>query len=94
MSERGRRDVQLLEPVPVEDELCTRLALIEDLGFGARFVLAHNETVYETGQRICVVKRKIVLPYAEIRPGIDLALRFLARHAAAAAGRRVLRAVS
>jgi hypothetical protein len=83
----------LIEPVPVDDDLCTRLALIEDLGFAARFVLVHDQTCYEANSTMCVVRRKIVLPYAEIPPGIEMALGFMARRAALVAGHRLLRLV-
>jgi hypothetical protein len=86
-------ELQLVEPVPVEDDLCTALGLIEDLGFGARFVVAHRQTLYETRQQILVVKRKIVLPYDSIKPAIDMAGRFVARRAGRFAGRAFMRLV-
>jgi hypothetical protein len=82
-----------LELVPIEDALCTRLHLIEDVGFGARFVLTHDQTLYETGAAISVIKHKIVLPYAAIRPGIEMALEFMARRAVRVTGQRLLRQV-
>jgi hypothetical protein len=83
----------LIEPVPIEDELCTGLALIEDLGFGARFVLFAEQTSYESGGAVVnVVKRKIVVPIEAIGPGIALVFAFLARRAGAA-GQRLLRLV-
>lgn len=69
----------LIEPVPVDDDLCTELALIEDLGWGARFVLVSQQTCYEAGTPVCVVKRKIALPYAAIRPAIGMAIAFMGR---------------
>lgn len=86
-------ELRPLELVPIEDALCTRLHVIEDLGFGARFVLTHDQTLYETGAPISVIKHKIVLPYAEIRPGIDMAVAFLARRAVRMTGQRLLRQV-
>jgi hypothetical protein len=83
----------LIEPVPVDDDLCTGLAMIEDLGFGARFVCYHRETIYETGESICVVKRKIVLPMEAIVPGVEMTLRFLGRRAVVVAGSGLLRLV-
>lgn len=93
MGSREPRGALLVEQVPIEDDLCSRLALIEDLGFGARFVLSHDQTVYETGEQISAVKRKIVLPYEAIRPGVDMALSFLARRAVVVSGQRLLRLV-
>jgi hypothetical protein len=82
--------LRLFEPVPVEDDLCTSLALIEDLGFGARFVLTTRQTLYETNDALIVVKRKIVLPYEGIAPGVQMAVAFLARRTATAAGKSPL----
>lgn len=84
--------IRLIEPVPVEDDLCTGLAMIEDLGFCARFVLFHQQTCYETGRDVCVVKRKIVLPIVAIQPGLEMAAGFLGRRAIAGAG-KLLRVV-
>lgn len=85
-------DRQLAEPVPVDDDLCMALARIEDLGFAARFVLLAEHPCYEArgAPPLAIVKRKIVLPYRAIRPGIDMTARFLARRA----GRRRLRLVT
>lgn len=69
---------RLIEPVPIDDDLCTGLALIEDLGFGARFVLIAEQTVYEAGEPALVIKRKIVLPDAAIVSGLTLALQWVA----------------
>jgi hypothetical protein len=53
----------LVEPVPIDDELCSGLALIEDVaGVAARFVLYHTQTLYEVGATVFVVKKKIVMP--------------------------------
>lgn len=68
---------QLIEPVPIDDDLCTRLALIEDLGHAARLVFVAEQTSYEAGAKVCVIKRKLVLPYWELRPASDEALRFM-----------------
>jgi hypothetical protein len=84
----------LIEPVPIEDELCTGLALIEDLGFGARFVFFAEQTVYESGGAVVnVIKRKIVVPVDAIGPGLKIVFGFLARRAGAA-GHRLLRLVT
>lgn len=75
-------NIALVEPVPIEDELCSGLARIEDVaGIAARFVLFHTQTLYEVGATACVVKRKIVLPYEAIRPGFEMAADFMARRA-------------
>lgn len=73
------KGLALIEPVPVEDDLCTQLALIEELGFAARFVLVQQQTCYETGQPIVVVKRKIVMPYAAARDSINMSAAFFDR---------------
>jgi hypothetical protein len=83
----------LIEPVPIEDDLCTGLALIEDVGFGGRFVLYARQTCYESASTVLVVKRKIVLPLSAILPGIEMATRFIARRAAACAGERLMQLV-
>jgi hypothetical protein len=86
------QQLKLIEPVPIDDDLCTGLALIEDVsGLGARFVLYAEQTLYESGDTVCAVKRKIVVPYAAIRPGLQLTAGFLARRTATTVRR--LRAV-
>jgi hypothetical protein len=80
----------LVEPVPIEDELCSGLARIEDVdGIAARFVLYNTQTLYEVGDTAFVVKRKIVLPYKAIPPGVEMTVGFMARRA----GERLLRVV-
>jgi len=65
MSERT--SLNLIEPVPIDDDLCTGIAAVEDLGFGSRLVFYAEQTCYEAGgQRVNVVKRKIVLPAAAV----------------------------
>jgi hypothetical protein len=85
---------RIVEPVPVDDDLCFELALIEDLEFGARFVVVAQQTIYETGDQVMAVKRKIVLPYSQIRPAVDMTIRFMARRAAKLAGGVFLRLVT
>jgi hypothetical protein len=73
-------NIPLIEPVPVEDELCSGLARIEDVGgIAARFVLYHVQTLYEVGDTAFVVKRKIILPYKAIPPGIEMTVGYMAR---------------
>ena len=56
-------NLPLIEPVPIDDELCSGLALIEDVsGIAARFVFYHTQTLYEVGATAFVVKKKLVLP--------------------------------
>lgn len=83
----------LIEPVPIEDDLCTGLAFVEDVEFGGRFVLYAKQTCYEGGTTVLVVKRKIVLPFSAIGPGVEMTLAFLARRAAAIASGRLLQLV-
>ncbi|NWG25890.1 MAG: hypothetical protein HXY30_15995 [Pseudorhodoplanes sp.] len=71
--------METVEPVPVEDDLCTSLYTIEDLGFGARFVLVHRQTCYETGAPVLVVKRKIVMPYDSIVHSLETTADFAVR---------------
>lgn len=85
----------LVEIVPIEDDFCMGLGRIEDLGGEARFVLYTRQTCYEGGNAtLYVVKRKIVLPLAAIRPGVEMTLGYLARKAARAAGDKLLRLVT
>jgi hypothetical protein len=93
MSTWGVDARHLVEPVPIEDDLCSELALIEDLGFGARFVLVSHQNVYETGEKVSVIKRKIVLPTYAIPPGVEMTLAFMSRKAVRAAGQSLLRLV-
>lgn len=87
-----RGDLRLLEPVPVDDELCSGgLAMIEDLDFGARFVLANRETMYETGEQVLIVKRKIVLQDQIIPPGLAMACDWVARRAMRYAGAKIFK---
>lgn len=73
----------LTEPVPVEDDLCSRLGFVEDVGgFAARFYLVAEQRVVETGETIIAIKRKIILPYDAIMPGIEMTGRFYVRQTA------------
>lgn len=84
----------LIEIVPIEDQYCSGLARIEDLGGDARFVLYTTQTLYEAGdQPANVVKVKVILPLAAIKEGVEMTLGFLARKAARAAGDHLLRLV-
>lgn len=84
----------VVEPVPVEDKICSGLAFIEDMGWGARFVLVSVQRLYEGDQQqICSVKEKIVLPTNAIRPGISMASDFIARKVVRVAGSHLLRLV-
>lgn len=56
-------DLRLIEPVPIDDDLCSNLALIEDVSGLARLVYCASQTCYETGDALLVVKRKIVIPF-------------------------------
>jgi len=70
----------LIEPVPVDDELCSGLAMIEDVsGIAARFVFYHTQTIYEAGASAFVVKKKVVLPYGAIPFGAKMTAEFMAR---------------
>jgi hypothetical protein len=72
----------LVEPVPIDDELCSGLALIEDVaGVAARFVLYHTQTLYEVGATVFVVKKKIVMPYTAIPYGVKMTAEFMSRRA-------------
>jgi hypothetical protein len=81
----------LIEPVPIDDELCSGLALIEDVsGIAARFVFYHTQTLYEAGATAFVVKKKVVLPYGAIPFGAKITAEFMARRT----GGRLLRIVA
>ena len=83
MSLVTEESLPLVEPVPIEDELCSGLALIEDVaGIAARFVLYHTQTLYEVGATVFVVKKKIILPYAAIPFGVKMTAEFMARRGA------------
>jgi hypothetical protein len=78
----NEENLPLVEPVPIEDELCSGLALIEDVaGVAARFVLYHTQTLYEVGATVFVVKKKIVMPYTAIPYGVKMTAEFMARRA-------------
>jgi len=86
---------RLVEPVPIEDTLCTGgLKLIEDVGFGARFVVCNEQSVYEdpsaaAGHTEFVIKGKLVLPWHHVWPGLVMTANFMARHAIAFPGVRM-----
>ena len=84
-------NLPLIEPVPIDDELCSGLALIEDVsGIAARFVFYHTQTLYEAGATAFVVKKKVVLPYGAIPFGAKMTAEFMARRT----GGRLLRIVA
>lgn len=62
-------ELRLTEPVPIDDDLCSGIALIEEIDAGVRLVLFARQTVYETGETVHVVKRKIVLPLEAFESG-------------------------
>jgi hypothetical protein len=81
----------LLEPVPVEDTLCTAgLVRIEDVGFGARFVLAHKQTCYEDGTEQRVIKLKVILTWDDVWKGLWMTWQFMARRAGKLPGVRLV----
>jgi hypothetical protein len=72
-------ELGLLEPVPIKDELCTAgLVRIDDLGFGARFVLANKETCSEDGSEQRIVVIKAVLTWDAIWAGLWMTWSFMA----------------
>ncbi|HEX4114169.1 MAG TPA: hypothetical protein VH020_16670 [Stellaceae bacterium] len=71
-------ELPLIEPVPIDDDLCSGLAQIEDVGLGARFVFFARQMSYEAESQVLVVKRKIVLPLDVIIPSLETAIAFLA----------------
>lgn len=75
---RNAHNLSLIEPVPIDDDLCSGLAQIEDVGLGARFVFFARQTSYEAAAQVLVVKRKIVLPLDVIIPSLETAIAFLA----------------
>lgn len=72
-------DLPLIEPVPIDDDLCTGLATIEDADVGARFVFYTRQTSFEARAQVLIVRRKIVLPIEAIMPALELAVRFSAQ---------------
>lgn len=83
----------VVETVPVADDYCERLFRIEDLGWGARFVLVTSATVYENDTKILVPIRKIVMPYEGIIPGVTMAVGHMARRGVQIAGAALLNLV-
>jgi hypothetical protein len=73
------RTLPLIEPVPIDDDLVTGLALIEDVELGARFVFYATQTAYESDETVFVVKRKIVLPLNTLAPFARTTLGYVAR---------------
>lgn len=84
------QEVPLIEPYPVEDEFCFELVRVEDLGDAVRFVLASPQTRFEENRPVRVITKKIVLPYSNVRPGVEMTVAFLARKAVAAGGAKLL----
>lgn len=85
----------LTEPVPIDDEFCMGLAAIEDLGSCVRFVLFSEQTCFEAGNlRVCVVRKKIVIPFSAVAPALQMTSAFMARRAAAVVRDRVLHLVT
>lgn len=73
---------RLLEPTPAEDVLCSGgLQLIEDLGFGARFVVCAKQTCYEEGVPQIIVVGKLVFPWEEVWPMLCSTANFMASRA-------------
>jgi hypothetical protein len=69
--------LQLIEPVPIDDDLCSGVALIEDTGVGARLVFYAEQTNYESNTEACVIKRKIVVPIEAFAPLFEMAIQHL-----------------
>ena len=73
--------LSLIEPVPIDDDLCTGLATIEPVGLGVRLVFFAEQTLYESNTSAAVIKRKIVLPTDALEELGAIALRHLANRA-------------
>lgn len=70
--------LRLIEPVPVEDDLCTALAAVENVGgWGGRLVFYAEQPCYESNTMVWVVKRKIVVPLAGLRLGNPIVRNFI-----------------
>ena len=70
--------LQLIEPVPVEDEFITGISpVIEDLGFGGRIVYYVTQTCVETGQPMHIVKRRFIMPKQGMIEGHPVVRAFL-----------------
>lgn len=61
--------LRLIEPVPIDDDLCTALVMIEEVNGLARLVYCAEQTCYETSDTLLVVKRKVVLPFEAVDAG-------------------------
>jgi hypothetical protein len=84
----------ITEPVPIEDDFCMGLAMIEDLGANVRFVLTSDQTCFEaSNQKVCVVKRKIVIPWEAFPQMRAVMGEFLARRALMLGHGRLVRLV-
>lgn len=90
----GLQQLPLIEPVPIDDDFCSGLAAIEDLGTHGRFVLYVDQTIYEANnQQARVVRRKIVMSWEDALCAAQMVLAFIAARAVRLAGERVLRLV-
>lgn len=69
----------LIEPVPVDYELCTALSHVEDFGFGGCLVFYLKHTCPETGSTLHTIKRKIVIPHEGLVLGNAIVRAFIER---------------
>lgn len=67
----------LIEPVPIDDDYCDGLALLEHAGPNVRLVIFARQTIYETGESANALKRKLVMPRAALHALHDQVGRFL-----------------
>lgn len=83
--------IRVIEPCPIKDEYACRLARIEEVDLGARFVLVSEHYCYEAGDEVVFpVCNKIILPWEWIPAGIRMAGEFAARRTASVAGQGLL----
>jgi hypothetical protein len=76
----------LVEPVPIDDDLCSAIALIEPVWIGARLVFVAEQTCHESGSRVLQIKRKVVLPLEALEQICAMALRHVVKSRGGAGG--------
>lgn len=79
---RPGRLPMLVEPTVIEPEYVTGLAAIEDMGAAAQFVLYFQHFSYEADCPVWTVRKRIIMPWEGVMPGIEMAVGVAARRAA------------
>lgn len=82
----------LVEPMPIDDELVSGLARVDDVeGIAARFTIFTMRPCYEAGGILVpTVCRKLLFPYARISPALQMTTAFLAQRVVIETGHHFL----